>query len=141
MALKLLFPTNSVSRVERPGACFDISVYSNYLDEFIPWRVDKGAKIDQNAHVPEWIKSSDRYAKLCLKGLIQTDGCIYRDRGYPMVHFTNCIKDLSIDVSDMIHSFGYSPHLYTIPTPRRTKYVVRLSKKVDRFLKEMDISK
>jgi hypothetical protein len=45
-ALTEIFPQNRVSICERyNGSCCDISLYSNKLAEFIPWKINKGSKI------------------------------------------------------------------------------------------------
>lgn len=107
----------------------------------MPWQVGKGTKIDQSAHVPDWIKIDSEFSKHCLKGLIQTDGSIYKDRGYTMVHFSNCIPELSDDVYSMIKYLGWNPRQYRIQTTNRPKYIVRLSKNTDSFLKVLQIVK
>jgi len=112
-ALKLLFPSNKVSYVHRKEkTCFDISVYSNKLDAYIPWKVGCGTKHEQQAQVPDWVLNDVDFIHPCLKGLIQTDGSIYQDRGYMMINFTNIIKPLAKNVESMIKKLGYTPHLY-----------------------------
>jgi intein/homing endonuclease len=140
-SLQLIFPSNRVSRVYRAETYFDISVYSNTLNDLLPWSVGKGTKIAQSAHVPEWIKQDISYVKSCIKGLIHTDGSIYIDRGYKMVHFSNRIQELAYDCYEMIKSLGYQPRIYEIPLVMRAKYVVRLSKDVELFLADLQITK
>lgn len=92
----------------------------------------------QNVSVPSWIQQDDKYKIPCLRGLLETDGCIYNDRGYPMVMVTSVIPQLAHDAFDMMTSLGFKPHTYS-PTDnsghgRRTRYRVRLSKRVTEFL-------
>lgn len=142
-SLKIVFPSNKVSIVDGPrNTYFNISVYSNKLNDLMPWKVGKGSKYDQEANVPDWINGDEVYIKACLRGLIQTDGSIYKDRGYTMVNFTNNIESLATNVFNMIESLGYKPHLYT--TNQRSgnpKYTVRLSKDADLFIKELGLYK
>lgn len=134
-AVHKLFPHNAVSHTTRTDHCVDISVYSNALNECMPWRVGKGSKYDQRAHVPAWILADNDCMKSCLKGLLQTDGSIYYDRAYPMVNFTNMTEVLVDDVFTIITQLGYAPKKYQTAQKNGTvKYVVRLSKKVDSFL-------
>lgn len=141
--LKIILPNNKVTTVPRPTeSCFDISVYSNELNTLIPWKVGRGSKFKQNAHVPKWILSKREYIKPCLKGLIQTDGSIYFDRGYKMINFTNVTEILTDDVYQMIRKLGYTPHKYT--TKQKTgnyKYTIRLSKSVEDFIQEINLTK
>lgn len=142
-ALSIIFPQNKVSVCERyKGTCCDVSVYSNKLAEFIPWEIYKGTKIVQKAHVPDWILNNKEYSNYCLKGLIQTDGSIYKDREYLMVNFTNLIKPLIDDVFNMISALGFQPKIQSsIQKNGNIKYVVRLSKDVNRFIEQIKLSK
>jgi hypothetical protein len=123
----------------RGSNCLDISSYSNHWEGLLGWRVGKGPKIDQSIRVPIWIKENRRFTIACLRGLIETDGSIYRDRGYPMVMFKSASAGLAEDVHVMITSLGFKPHTYEI-TRHKTKwnrrpiFQVRLSKNVAQFL-------
>lgn len=142
-ALSVTLPKNKVSLCERhKGTCCDISVYSNKLTEFIPWENNRGSKIEQNAHVPDWILNNLEYTQSCLKGLIQTDGSIYKDREYVMVNFTNLIKPLIDDVFNMITAIGFQPKIQSsIQKNGNVKYVVRLSRDVENFIHQIKLTK
>lgn len=141
-AIKAILPTNKICIVKRPCRCFDISVYSNKLDELMPWKVGNGSKIKQNAHVPDWILEDQRFSKACLRGLIQTDGCIYTDRGYPMVNFTNNIEQLALDVRKMMEDLGFKPnHSKRLNDYGNFKYTVRISRDAERFIRVLRLYK
>lgn len=134
--LKLALPRNSVSIIRAPkDTYFNISVYSNRLSEWIPWQVGRGSKIAQNARVPEWVKAKKSYTRACLRGLLQTDGSIYIDRGYTMINFCNVIKPLAFDVHQMFENLGFQPTLTQTQDRKRIKYTVRLAKDCARFMK------
>lgn len=143
LALQKLFPKNKVSRVASgKNSYFNISVYSNQIDILLPWKVGAGSKFIQNACVPAWIKEDKSYVKNCLRGLLQTDGSIYTDRGYLMVNFTNITKSLATDVLEMIEFLGYKPHLYTtLQKSGNYKYTVRLSRQTKFFIEEIGLQK
>ncbi len=111
--LRLVFPDNKVSVIMPKGTktFFNISVYSNTLSKLMPWGAGQGTKFFQKAHVPAWIRKNKALSKICLKALLQTDGCIYRDRGYLMVNFTNHVRLLGSDVEAMIVEQGFRPTL------------------------------
>lgn len=142
-ALKMLFPKNKVSPVPGPKPTYcNISVYSNQLNEIMPWRVGVGSKFVQMARVPQWILKDSQYCKHCLRGLMQTDGSIYSDRGYLMANFTNIIKPLAEDVSNMITILGHHSNLYkTMQKTGNFKYTVRVSKQTASFLQAIDLHK
>jgi len=94
-SLSTLFPRNKVSVVWRAATYFDISCYSNQLESLLGWRVGKGAKVEQGIVVPDWIKSKAGYIISCLRGLMETDGTMYIDRGYWMVMFATAVPRLA----------------------------------------------
>lgn len=140
-ALKILFPNNKVSAKKRNDShCLDISIYSNKLLYLLPWKV--GSKAKQHAHVPSWILSNQHYTRLCLKGLIQTDGCIYIDRGYRMVNFTNNTKILAEDVHNMFIQLGYKPSFMKVRLgPNQYKYTTRIARDTQKLITELDVYK
>ena len=140
--IRTLLPKNKVSRVKKQGRCLDISVYSNKLEELIPWKVGRGSKIKQSAHVPDWILENPKFSKACLRGLIQTDGCIYVDRGYQMVNFTSNIEALWLDARKMIEELGFKPNVLKILNDHGNfKYTVRVSRDAKRFIRVLRLYK
>ena len=116
-ALRIIFPKNKVSTAfVKPGTSFNISVYSNKLRDLMPWRVGMGTKADQNAHVPDWILNDREFSIEFLRGLIQTDGSIYTDRGYKMINFTNYTVMLVRYVQQMLTMLGFRSTIFCSPT-------------------------
>lgn len=142
-ALQILLPKNKVAVVQRPGNCLDISVYSNRLNDWMPWSVGQGSKKLQDATIPGWIQKNTEYSKHCLRGLIQTDGCIYNDRGYQMVNFTNNSKVLAEDVHNLLAALDYKPKLMVVDNAGFTKYTTRVARitEVKRLIEEMELYK
>lgn len=139
-SLQSLFPDNRVNTINKHG-CVDVSVYSNFLPQLLGWRWDSGPKHKQNVSVPFWIKQKPIYTKECLRGLLQTDGSIYKDRGYLMVNFVNHSKNLADDVTSMMASLGYKPNVQALKTKLGTKYTVRISKDTKKFIREVGLWK
>lgn len=77
----------------------------------------------------------------CLKGLLETDGSLYTDRGYKMINFTTIIPILSKDLMKMINNLGFTAHLYKIPTKHKTRYNIRISRDVEKFIKTIKFNK
>jgi len=141
-SLKILLPDNKAYIVKHPTNSLDISIYSNYLENLLGWKAKGGSKFLQKVSVPNWVKENDDYKINCLRGLIETDGSIYNDRGYKMVIFKSIIPNLTQDFYNMVISLDFNPHLYTIK-PKKTPtyqfnsqiaYHIRLSKNVSEFL-------
>ena len=107
----------------------------------MPWQVGKGTKQMQQVRVPEWIKDDPIYTAECLRGLLQTDGSMYRDRGYLMVNFTNHSFPLARDVYEMLITLGFRPTLSTASVSPNKKYTVRIARNSDQLIKRISLYK
>src|SRR5262245_62050550 len=110
-ALQELFPENKVSLVPSRGNYVNLSVYSNHLEGLRGWNASGGSKQHQRVQVPKWICEDRLLSIHCLRGLIETDGAIYLDCGYPMVIFSSVIPELAQQVDAMMRNLGFAPRL------------------------------
>ena len=142
-ALTLLFPKNKVSIAYlNPPTSYNISVYSNTLKDLLPWKVGEGSKAKQVAHVPNWILENVTYSIECLRGLIQTDGCIYNDRGYKMINFVNYTSVLVKDVQHMLNKLGFKSSYSAIKLDeKRYRYSIRVTQNVESLIKLLSLYK
>lgn len=82
------------------------------------------------------------YQKAVLRGLIQTDGSIYKDRSYTMVNFTSIIEPLADDVLTLMMLLGFKPtKSKTVQKSGKVKFTVRLARDVSHFLELTGIQK
>ena len=78
-----------------------------------------GNKVKQQVDVPEWIKQNKSYTKECLRGLIETDGGIFKHRyvvnekeyTYTKLCFSNRSVPLLRFVLTALESLGLTPKL------------------------------
>lgn len=146
-SLKRLFPDNKVSLVDRAITFLDISIYSNDLERLLGWKAKDGSKASQNVSIPGWILKNKKYKISCIRGLIETDGSIYLDRGYKMVIFKTIISKLANDFYDAVKSLGFNPRLYKVDRGKncqlnqKTAYHIRLSTDVQKFLDLVKVEK
>ena len=98
-----------------------IIVYGVNLIEFIEiLGLVKGNKIKQQVTVPDWIISNEGYSRSCLRGLIDTDGCVYFDKHRKgnvlynniCIDFTNRSKPLLSFVYNTLVDNGIFPRIY-----------------------------
>lgn len=90
-----------------------------------------GNKIKQQIDIPEWIKRERKLSIACLRGLVDTDGCVfthrYRVKGkwyaYKKLSFTSASEPLRKSVHTLMLEFGFHP--------RMTKKDVRLDRAED----------
>ncbi|MBI2610608.1 hypothetical protein HYW60_01575 [Candidatus Kaiserbacteria bacterium] len=79
----------------------------------------KGNKLKQNLDIPLWIMRNPQYARACLRGLMDTDGCIFNEchniRGkrycYPRLSLVSASEQLRHSVKRILHEHGFSPTL------------------------------
>jgi DNA-binding transcriptional regulator WhiA len=136
-ACSKLFPDNKIGIINR-GTSVDVSLYSNQLPSLLGYSWDHGPKNTQNIRIPPWIYRRRASSIACLRGLLQTDGSLYVDRGYQMINFTNTAEKLSMGVFRIMRMLGYFPQLRTVQQPNaKTKYIIRLSKDVDQFVRQI----
>lgn len=80
------------------------------VEELLKLGLKRGNKITNQLGIPKWIKENKSYSKKCIRGLIDTDGCIYickRER-QRYVKFTNHNKTLLEDFKEVTKNLGYS---------------------------------
>ncbi|MBI3632036.1 MAG: hypothetical protein HY225_01140 [Candidatus Vogelbacteria bacterium] len=78
-----------------------------------------GNKVRQQAEVPEWIIRNKKFRFACLRGLVDTDGCVYtdtyaiaaREYSYKKIAFTNRSLPLLKFVYDTWLNMGFRPAL------------------------------
>lgn len=78
-----------------------------------------GNKLKQNLDFPKWIKKNFVFGKACLRGLMDTDGCIFnechtmngKEYCYPRLSLVSHSKQLRISVSNLLGALGFSPKI------------------------------
>lgn len=77
----------------------------------------RGNKIKQQVDIPDWIKQNKLYSIACVRGLIDTDGCIFNHRykvngkfySYKKLAFTSLSKPLRQSVFNILENVGLNP--------------------------------
>ncbi len=142
-SIREILPNNKVSIVNRNKNCIDISCYSNMWEGWLGWSAGGGPKLDQKVRVPSWIMKKEEFIIPCLRGLFETDGSVYFDRGYLMAMFVTTIPELAEDVLNMTAKIMISAKMYEIEKkpPSHTRYNIRVSKNVSDFVNLIGIQK
>lgn len=74
-----------------------------------------GNKVKQQFDIPEWIKLDRNYSIACLRGLVDTDGCIFTHKyrvkdtryAYKKLSFTSASKPLRQSVYDLLQKLEF----------------------------------
>ncbi len=86
----------------------------------------QGNKIKQQIDIPRWIKKNKQYAIACVRGLIDTDGCVfdhrYKSKGkwysYKKICFTSYSEPLRRSVFAILKNNGLNPRFAQIKDVR-----------------------
>jgi len=80
-----------------------------YVEIFEELGLEPGNKVENQVSVPSWVMENLNYQKSCLRGLIDTDGSIYKRGKYYIVNFKNRSKPLLKDFESICSNLGFSP--------------------------------
>ena len=99
----------------------DIMVSRKKLVEFCNKKLglNIGNKLKQGLDIPKWIRKSPEFEKACVRGLIDTDGCIFDEShnikskkyNYKRLNFTSASAELIKSVFDILEKNGLFPKI------------------------------
>jgi len=85
----------------------ELVIYSKEtLDGLISIGLESGRKINNQSGVPRWIMENREFTIACLRGLVDTDGCIFLNRRDDVlgINFSNHSERLLYDFKEMCES-------------------------------------
>jgi len=90
-----------------------------------------GNKLKNNVGIPKWIFESDEYLKSCIRGLIDTDGCVcpITGRDYPYIWFYSSIDNLRKTFSEAMKKLGIKTSKWNI-RENRSSYIYIANKEM-----------
>ncbi len=103
-----------------------------------------GNKISNKITAPEWIKRNKKYQRAFIRGLFDTDGCIYLDRhrngdkvyrhlGWTITSYAD---KLVVDILEILRNLGYQP---TNRSSQKSVYL-RRQDEIRRYFKDIGSS-
>src|SRR3989338_8704312 len=112
-----------ITILKRKGAqASDISVSNmNLVDYLITVGLKSGNKFKLQVDIPDWIKNNKAYSIMCVRGLVDTDGCIFKHTYkinnksyiYKKLAFVSCSQPLRKSVYDTLKSVGIKSRFYS----------------------------
>lgn len=95
-----------------------------------------GNKKLNNVGIPNWIFESDEYLKVCIRGLIDTDGsiCPITGRNYPYIWFTCNIKNLREDFKRAMNKLGFKTSKWNIRKERGADTYIGSKEHINKYL-------
>ena len=109
-----LFHIESKSYVSKSSKAFYVIANSKELINFLlDVGLKEGNKIDNQVDMPSWIRDNANFSRACLRGLIDTDGSIFkmsqRDSKLLRISFKNHSSKLLRDVRETFIRLGFHP--------------------------------
>ncbi len=124
--VRRLFDLDAARYIRPRWSSADLVISSTTLVEFLESiGLPRGRKSEVIHAVPSWVSSVDAYRLACLRGLMDTDGCVYQHRyavhgktyTYPKLCFAGSIPSLCQFVEESFRQLGLRP--YTHPNGQR----------------------
>ena len=143
--IKELFKIEPYLKVKRNENVINVVASSRNLVKYLNENgMPIGNKIENNLTAPKWIKDNSLYRKGFIRGLFDTDGCVYLDihriKNKTYKHLgltiTSYADNLVLDIIDFLKSFGFTP---TNRTTQKSVYL-RRQKEIVRYFKEIKTS-
>lgn len=132
---KCIGRTPSVNPVSHASAV-DLTIYGKEVVEaFKKSGLETGNKVENQVSVPKWIYAENAFAEACLRGLIDTDGSVYKrsEDGYDVVYFKNRSMPLLENFEELCDLIG-------VKTSSAGKYAVQVpsQEEVEKFLSKVN---
>lgn len=143
--IKELFGVEASFKIKKNENVINVVASSKKLVRFLNKNgMPIGNKIENNLAVPSWVKRKDLYKKAFLRGLFDTDGCVYLDvhkiKNKIYKHLgltiTSYADNLILDVINLLESFGFTP---TNQVTQKSVYL-RRQKEIVRYFREIKTS-
>lgn len=93
----------------------------NLVDFLLKKGLKKGNKVKQQVDIPEWIKRNKQLGIACVRGLVDTDGCVFtheyqvngKQYSYKKLTFRNYSRPLINSVQNIFKEVGLNPRMAT----------------------------
>src|SRR3989344_180675 len=117
---------------------------TSVVDFLVKQGLSRGNKLKQGLKIPPWILSKSTYRKACVRGLVDTDGCLFihthkiRRKVYKNIgfSFTSYSPELIFQTATILEEFGIMPHI----TKRGQNIYLYQSNAVAKYLKIFNTS-
>lgn len=118
--MRILFDLHPAVYTDKKKCVTDIVISRSRLVHFLHGLgLPIGNKMRQGLDIPQWIKKNPRYAIACVRGLVDTDGCIFTHRykvksrcyAYKKLSFTSTSPALIESVYDLLSARGLHPRI------------------------------
>ena len=138
---KSLFNINTKEVLARKSNGRHLIIYSRELvNFFINMGLKSGDKIQNQTTIPHWIFKETKYLRVCVRGLIDTDGSVFRmsrrDSNLIRIGFTNHDRTLLNDTREAFIQLGFHPSKII----KNRTFCISKQNEIAKYLKEVGFS-
>ena len=139
--IKKLFGIFSTLRLRKEKNRADIVASGRNLVEFLQKSgIKKGNKVFNQINVPDWIFRNKKYQAACVRGLFDTDGCVYQHNytvgskrySYIKMCFRNYSIPILLSLKAMLKNLGFTA---VLDKKHKAVYINRRSEVSEYFIK------
>ncbi len=118
--IQQLFGVQPSIRYRRNRNCMIIAVSSVRMVECLKsLGLSQGNKLKQGLDIPKWVLQKPAYIKACLRGIFDTDGCIFQEThrinnkkySYPRIAIVSASPTLRKTIFKCFSSLGFKPKI------------------------------
>lgn len=104
----------------KDSQCITIVTSSVELVKFLKTAgILQGDKLKQNLNVPTWIFKNKAFEVACLRGMFDTDGCVFQERHkikgkmycYPRLSFVSASEHLRLSIYNILEDLEFTPKI------------------------------
>jgi hypothetical protein len=138
--LKILFGERGTVYYSKSSNTMFLKLHGKKIVEFLENKgIKSGNKKINKQNIPLWILDNDKYLRACLRGLIDTDGCVYyisqKNRNL-RITYTSYIGNLMKDVRESFIKLGFNPSKII----RNTDIYLSRKDNIKKYLNEIGFS-
>ena len=95
-----------------------------------------GNKKKNNIKIPRWIFEDKEYLRCCIRGLIDTDGCVcpITGRDYNYIWFSSGIENIRTDFNKAMKKLGFKTSKWSIKEGRTPDIYIGSKKEIKRYI-------
>lgn len=100
--------------------CYVVVISSKTIvDYMVSLGINRGDKLRAGLDIPEWIMHNPEYLKRCIRGVMDTDGCIFAERHrykqhryeYPRLTIVSHSPALRKSIAEGLRELGFHPKI------------------------------
>jgi len=112
--------------------------YSKFIaTNLMHYGLVSGNKKKKGAKIPEWIMNDEKYTSACIRGLFDTDGTVFQQRGNLKIELASGIPSLQKTFYESMKRVGFHKNWSTPNSSNVSRYGLYSKNDVNKFIDEI----